>query len=293
VHHVIRVGPAGWSYPDWIGPVYPRRRPKGFHPLRWIAPSIDCVEVNSSFYGIPAAKSADRWVSVVEDRPDFRFVAKLYRGFTHESWGVEREPEVTAFREGISPLREAGVLAALLVQFPLSFRRSPASLERLRRIRDRFGDVPLVVEVRHRTWFEPDGIDALSPLEVSLAHIDLPSAPDHPPEEHAILGPVGYLRLHGRNREAWFAKDAGRDRRYDWLYSPDEIQGLASRARAIAARRAETFVITNNHYGGKGMANAIELKSILSGVRVPVPETLLAAYPRLEAHAQREPGSLF
>jgi uncharacterized protein YecE (DUF72 family) len=278
---VIRVGPAGWSYPDWSGPVYPTRKPKGFHPLRFLAPFVDCVEVNSTFYALPEARSAGRWVELVADRPDFRFLVKVHQDFTHEPWTPARPAEARAFREGIEPIRASGRLSALLVQLPVTFVEGAASWERLERIAEAFPDTPRVLEVRHRTWFEPARLERLGRLGWSVAHIDLPAAKDHPPETFDAPGPLGYLRLHGRNARAWFSKDAGRDQRYDWLYSPTDVSLLADRARAIAARQAETYVITNNHFGGKGLANALEMKAFLSGRPVPAPDTIVAAFPEL------------
>jgi uncharacterized protein YecE (DUF72 family) len=278
---VIRVGPAGWSYDDWAGIVYPAPRPRGFRPLRFLAPFVDAIEVNSTFYAMPSAEDAARWAEEVADLPDFRFTAKVHQAFTHEPWTAERAEEARRFLEGVRPLAESGRLSALLLQFPVTFRRGEREVERLRRLRDLFGGHPLVLEVRHRTWFEPEGIAELAPLGMSLAHIDLPAAKDHPPEEHETLGPIGYLRLHGRNAATWFAKGAGRDQRYDYLYAPEEVGGVVERARRIAAKRAETFVVTNNHFAGKGMANTIEILAALRGGPVPTPAPLLAAFPRL------------
>src|SRR5262249_13674532 len=118
---MIRVGPAGWSYPDWEGIVYPRRKPKGFHPLRHLARYFDCIEINSSFYATPAARNAEHWVELVADRPRFRFTAKLQDVFTHERLSAderELDAQVRAFHDGIAPLAAAKKLAALLVQFP-------------------------------------------------------------------------------------------------------------------------------------------------------------------------------
>jgi uncharacterized protein YecE (DUF72 family) len=80
----ILVGPAGWSYQDWEGQVYPKPKPRGFDPLRYLARYFDTVEINSSFYRIPAAKTTQQWVDRVSEHPDFRFTSKLWQGFTHE-----------------------------------------------------------------------------------------------------------------------------------------------------------------------------------------------------------------
>ncbi len=281
---MIRVGPAGWSYPDWEGIVYPRRKGAGFHPLRHLARYVDCVEINSSFYRTPDASHAERWGAMVEDRADFRFLVKLQNLFTHEALPVRKadlKRTADAFLAGIEPLRRTEILTGLLVQFPFSFHASPEAVRRLEILRGLFGHLPLVLEVRHRSWYEPRALEAIEAQEYSMAHVDLPSARDHPPANAPIVGPLGYLRIHGRNRRAWFQAKAGRDQRYDYLYAPDEIAGLARLARRLANQSDETFVITNNHFRGKAVANALELLAALGDLPPLAPVELIEAFPRL------------
>jgi len=282
---VIRVGPAGWSYPDWEGRVYPRAHPRDFHPLRFLAPFVDAVEINSTHYGIPRPEHAARWAELVAGQPSFRFVAKLLQDFTHASEPEELEPwadKAERWRAGLQPLVRRRILSAVLVQFPASFHNDPAAVRRLGRIRSLFPDLALVLEVRHASWFEPPALDEIAGLGYSLAHVDMPRAWNHPPDRHRATGPIGYLRLHGRNEASWFRPESGRDQRYDYLYSPPEIGALARKARSIAAESDETFVITNNHFEGQAVANAIELRWLLNGRQpVPAPPEWVAAFPHL------------
>ena len=271
---MIRVGPAGWSYPDWEGRIYPRSKPRGFHPLPILARTFQTVEINSTFYALPRSQHASRWAKLVEEHTDFRFIVKLHRSFSHEPppddlavW--ERSAE--AFRAGIAPLERRSRLSGLLVQFPSSFAFGPLQVRRLGRIRSLFRSVPLIVELRHRSWFEHEALDTVRGLSYSLAYIDLPPAWNHPPDWHPPTGPVGYVRLHGRNARHWFDAKAGRDDRYDYLYDSEELSGISARTRRVAAQHDETFVITNNHFSGKAVANAVELLFDLHGGRLPVP----------------------
>jgi uncharacterized protein YecE (DUF72 family) len=285
---VIRVGPAGWSYPDWEGIVYPRPKPRGFHPLRHLARFVQCLEINSTFYAVPRPDSAANWARLVKDEGDFRLMAKLHRDFTHRDRADSREEieaDARRFLAGIEPLVRAHRLAALLVQFPLSFQHGPSQVRRLGLLHGLFGHLPLVLEVRHTSWFTLPALSAISGLGYSLAHIDLPDAWNHPPAWHEATGPIGYLRLHGRNRETWFARDAGRDARYDYLYTAEEVRELTERARRIASQHDETYVVTNNHYGGKAVVNALEIMAGLRECAVSAPAELARAFPRLEEHA--------
>ena len=179
---------------------------------------------------------------------------------------------------------DAVLLAGVLVQFPATFHAGPEEVRRLGRIRSLLDPLPLVLEVRHRSWFEPPQLKSLGGLGYSVAHIDLPSVWDHPPARFRPTGPIGYLRLHGRNHSTWFRAGVGRDARYDYLYAPPEVGELVERADAISREVDETWVVTNNHFEGQAVANALELKWLLGG-REPVaaPATLVEAFPHLES----------
>lgn len=291
----MRVGPAGWSYPDWEGRVYPAHKPPGFHPLSMLARHFDCIEINSSFYALPRAEHSRRWAELVRSNPDLVFTAKLHRDFTHKD-ARSFEQELAKFEElagafvaGIEPLRAARRLRALLVQFPVSFLHGKEEVRRLGRIRTWLDGVPLVVELRHESWFQPPALASLRGLGCSLAYLDLPTAWNHPPPWHEPTGRIGYLRLHGRNEQEWSRPDAGRDQRYNYLYRRPELSAIAERARRIETAHEESVLVTNNHFGGKAVANALELLYLLRGERQSVPEELLQTYPRLASIA-REGG---
>lgn len=290
---MIRLGTAGWSYADWECRVYPREKPRGFHPLSFLARYVDCVEVNSSFYALPDPRHVETWGRLVEQRSSFRFTAKLWRALTHES-EADVARGCAAFRSAFAALEHAGRLAAVLAQFPLSFHDQPANRARLQQLGQGLSGLPLAIEVRHETWFTPEALDFLRGMAgASLVEIDLPDPPPgssarHAPREVPTIGELGYLRLHGRNQAAWFDPRAGRDCKYDYLYDEAELAQLAARARRLAQGRDETYVITNNHFGGQALANAIELRSLLGGETVAAPAELLRSFPRLSRCARAE-----
>lgn len=292
---MIRVGPAGWSYADWEATVYPRPKPRGFHALAYLSRFVNTVEINASFYALPRREHAARWVELVQHAPAFRFTAKLHQDFTHSERPLgELAREVGEFQAGLEPLRLAGKLSALLAQFPIGFRCDPAGWRRLEELRDSFARVPLVLELRHRSWYEDAAVKRVGELGYSLAAIDLPAAANHPPPEHPTPGPIGYLRLHGRNAATWFAREAGRDQRYDYLYTPAEVASLGERARRLAGEHDQTFVITNNHFEGKALANALELLAALGGAPVPAPRKLVERYSQIAGVTRPDgPAELF
>src|SRR5438093_6276755 len=80
----LRVGVAGWSYPDWRGRFYPRGQKPGSE-LRFVSELFDAVEINTTFYRVPDRKLVERWAKAVEDRPGFLFTSKVPKELTHEA----------------------------------------------------------------------------------------------------------------------------------------------------------------------------------------------------------------
>ena len=274
---MIFVGPAGWSYKDWYGKVYPSPKPKGFDELAYIARYLDCVEVNSSFYAPMRAQQTAAWIQRTAHNPRFLFTAKLLGRFTHSRDATWTREEVAAVREPLQPLREAGKLGALLAQFPWSFRRTAENREWLARLTDELADFPLVVEIRHASWNTPEFFQSLRERGVGFVNIDQPPRTGIEPTNEATA-PVAYIRLHGRNLENWFRDDAGVNERYDYLYTAEELEPWRDRALQLERDSEQVFVITNNHFEGKAVANAAMLQARINGEPAPVPLTLFDAY---------------
>jgi uncharacterized protein YecE (DUF72 family) len=290
--HEIRVGPAGWSYADWAGIVYPARRPRGFHEAAYLAKFFDTIEINTSFYQPLRPNLAEQWIERVAENPRFVFTAKLWQKFTHES-GATSEDE-HAVRAGFDPLVRAGKLGAVLLQFPFSFHRTPENLSYLKELFERFGDYPLAVEVRHATWNDKEFFAMLHARGVGFCNIDQPVIGRSMKPTERSTARVGYIRLHGRRYDTWFSDDPTTppEERYNYLYNEEELEPWAERIQHVAAHSGSTFVVTNNHYQGKAIVNALQLIRLLTGNKVKVPEPLRHNYPQLDAIAdepQREP----
>jgi len=281
---MIRVGIAGWSYDDWEGIVYPPRHPTRFDRLGYLAGFFDTIEINSTFYRIPDPRTAESWARRVQDRPAFRFTAKLYRGFTHKQ-GELQGGEEEAFKQAMAPLAEAGLLGAVLVQFPYSFRAEPESRDALERIIEAFGGLGLVVEIRHGAWNTEEFREFLRSRGVGFCNIDQPRLARSIGPTEAATSPVGYVRLHGRNAASWFRKTAEPWERYDYVYEAEELMPWLGRIQRIAEQTADVFVIANNHFRGKAPLAALTLLAMLRGEKVAAPPDLVAAYPALAGHA--------
>ena len=284
--HNVWIGPAGWSYADWRGIVYPSFPSGSGKELETIARTFDTVEINSSFYRPPRPEVTRVWLRKASINPRFRFTAKLYRRFTHErDSSADEERQV---KEGLAPLMEAGKLGALLAQFPWSFKNQPENREYLAGLLLRFHDYPVVVEIRHASWNKPDVLEQLREQRAGFCNLDQPvSGRSLAPTEN-VTAPVGYVRMHGRNYESWFADSGGVEQRYDYLYNTEELAEWKRRIDSIAARSQDTYVILNNHFLGKAVANAVQLRSMIEDKPVGVPPLLLSRYPQLESVAALE-----
>ncbi|MEW6745410.1 MAG: DUF72 domain-containing protein [Planctomycetota bacterium] len=282
----LYVGTAGWSYKDWEGTVYPREALAD--PLVFLVRYFNTIEINSSFYRPPSPRLTSRWAQVALTRAGFRFTAKLYQGFTHESPAAWKAAEIQQFLDGMAPLQEASVLGAVLAQFPWFFRAEPRSLEHLKRIAERFRGVALVLEVRHTSWIRDEMVQAITDLGYGFCNIDQPLARTSIRPGSRVTSPIGYFRMHGRNYNTWFDPKADRDSKYDYLYSPAEIDQFALLIEEIRQRTREVYVIANNHFAGKAAANALELAALLAAGKVEVPGPLLATYPQLRSIAREE-----
>ncbi|MGH9356112.1 MAG: DUF72 domain-containing protein [Terriglobia bacterium] len=287
---IVRIGPAGWSYPEWRGIVYPKFRSRGFHELEYLAQFFSTVEINTSFYNPPRPAVVTEWIRQVEHNQDFTFTAKLWRGFTHDRNASPQDERI--FKDGIVPLAEARRLGALLLQFPWSFKNEAENRQYLAALCRRFAEYPLVVEVRHSSWNQEDVFEMLAELGVGFCNIDQPLIGRSFGPGQNVTAPVGYVRLHGRNYKEWFAVNRDPGERYNYLYSQEELEPWHERIKNIAEQCRVTFVITNNHARGQSVANAIQLAALIMGNAVQCPESLLTEYPNLTriATALQTPG---
>jgi uncharacterized protein YecE (DUF72 family) len=287
----IYIGPAGWSYPDWTGPVYPPKKPKGFDALEFMAGYFNLIEINSTFYRMPTRETTRSWVQRVSGNPEFRFTLKAHQDFTH-SRGAPAQDAVEVFKKSVAPILEADRMVCVLVQYPWSFKNTDANRRRLEKIVAQFRPFPVAVELRHGGWGRGDAMDALAAAGATVCAVDQPAIGDSLPFRAHRTGESGaYIRLHGRNNSEWFKPGTNRDLRYNYLYSGGELAPLASSVAKAAEVARQVVVVLNNHFRGQAVANALELKSALSGEKVPAPRRVVEAYPRLRAIALPDPNT--
>jgi len=320
----LRIGTSGWNYPNgrgtWNGVFYPAVRPAKFDELAFYAEHFDTVEVNSTFYGQPRAEVCRTWVR--RTPPGFEFSVKLYQKFTHPRMfearmtralapGIEdarddtqlrrtlarpNQTDLDEFRRGIEPLAEAGRLGAMLAQFPASFKDSSASREHLTGLLKAFADYRVAVELRHRSWSDrmAETLTLLNQFQAAWVQIDEPKFA-FSIRQNQLPNVQGfyYMRLHGRNADAWWRHEKSEDR-YNYLYSSAELKAFSETADAAKRLVKKLYLYTNNHFSAKSVANAAMIKQQL-GERLEghYPPEFVRQYPELAGAVSLIPSRTF
>ena len=272
----IYVGTSGWSYPKgegtWRGYFYPSGKR---NELEYYSQFFNTVEVNSSFYRPPNPGFAENWVK--RTPKDFKFAVKLWQKFTHpkmyqEATGehaIISQNDVDLFMNSIEPIYRAGKLGSLLAQFPPSFKNDSYGKQILNAVIRTFVRYPLAIELRHRSWSDDENTSKrLRESNVSWVHIDEPKFSSSVAEKVPLTADFTYFRFHGRNAETWWQGNS--ETRYKYLYSPEEIEELASKVKKAAETTKLTFAFFNNHWQGYAPRNAVDLKSQL-GLSLELP----------------------
>ncbi len=286
----FNIGTAGWSYKDWVPNFYPKNQSGGFDWLQFYSHYFNCVEVNSTYYTYINPRIVDGWIKKVSDADDFIFHIKLHQDFTHNRKFDEQN--VKAVRYNLDLLKKSERLGGLLIQFPYSFAFNGSSVEHIQKIKDIFSDVSCFVEVRHLSWKNRHALDFFKENDLTFCTIDQPQLGQAIEFDPIITNDKAYIRLHGRNVEAWkkslsnFGKKQSYEEqssRYSYLYSPGELIEIAQKIKSIESKVKEVNVIMNNHPQGDAVANAFELIHLLEEkTRIEMPETIVKAYSRLE-----------
>jgi uncharacterized protein YecE (DUF72 family) len=278
----VVVATGGWSVPDWY--------PQGLEPgerLRSLAERLDGVEVDSSFYALPTARTVERWAKITPER--FSFTAKAHRALSRHAAPLNSLPgdlrdSVRLTERGrvvldedlqaalcartlavFEPLYAAGRLSCFLLQLTPAFNASDHRLSELEPVVQGLAPVPVAIELRHRDWLrDRDATLAwFREAEAAFVCVDAPriDAPvAMPPEDAVTRADLAYLRAHGRNAEGYLRGRSAADR-FDYRYSDAELRELAGRVRGLAtsADRVECVLANGRH----ALESALALRDLL------------------------------
>jgi uncharacterized protein YecE (DUF72 family) len=248
---IIQVGTSGYSYTEWIGPVYPQgTKPEAFLPL--YARMFASVELNFSYYRMPTAPQLSHLLE--QSGTSLSFSIKAHESLTHTVDPANWRTAADTFIKAVAPLYEAKRLGAVLLQFPYSFHYDIDRRKYLDGLLKDFSSLPLAVEFRNAQWYNNRVFDSLRERGVALTSVDLPALNGLPPVVDVTTSKLAYIRLHGRNSETWWGSDSAA--RYDYLYSEKELQAWVERIRGIASEAGRVLVYFNNHRRGQAVQNA-------------------------------------
>lgn len=258
---LIHIGTSGFSYDDWLGTFYPPTILPD-QRLAYYAQQFNTVELNASFYKLPALPALHGMLSQVPE--GFRFFVKAHRDLTHVR--TNARDTLPRFHDMLKIYQGAHKLAGVLIQFPPEFDYSAHHEDYLRRLLDRFHGIRAAVEFRHTKWMNARAMALLRELGAAYCLVDMPPVRDLPSCRPEVTAAFVYLRFHGQNREHW-ARTSNRDERYDYDYSDEELRGWAPVIASLSTQVKDTYVYFNNHYQGNGAKNAKTLDRLLASFR--------------------------
>jgi uncharacterized protein YecE (DUF72 family) len=295
----VVVGTSSWSDPGFVEHWYPHGLP-GRERLPYYAERFEAVELNSSFYAIPSASTAEGWAEVTPK--GFRFDVKLHKLLSRHSaqtkelppdlrdraeatprGRVKLDPELEAemvrrTAEAFEPLAGAGKLSSYLLQLTPGFAPEKHELEELLPVIEGLSPTPVAVEFRHIGWASKDRLERvlkfLSEHDAAFVCVDSPRGrhvPIFPADVDAVTSDrLAYLRCHGRNTEGYL-KGRTVAERFDYEYSEQELRELAGRAETLGEEAAETHVMFNNNARELAPKAARELRAMIGQDPGPPP----------------------
>jgi len=295
----VRVGTCAWVEKGLIADWYPPTATSAEARLRVYAEHFDTVEVDASYYAIPAERTTFTWAERTpagfvfhvkafglitghrvrpEQLPaDLRPLVSEVTGQGHVVPSAALEERVLArFARALRPLADAGRLGGVLVHLPPSAVPGHAAWERLDRIRAGLPGHDLMVEFRQRDWLAPDLVDetlaGLRERGLTYVAVDAPrvATPNVAPTVVAATSGTGYVRFHGRNAATWNRRGGGASARFDHLYADDELAEWVEPLRALARSTSRLYAMFNTNADTQGPDNADRLRQLLAQAGVAV-----------------------
>jgi uncharacterized protein YecE (DUF72 family) len=251
-----------------VGVLYPPGLPKAGR-LRAYSEIFRHVEVNSTYYATPPAKTVERWAR--ETSEGFRFDIKLHRILSQSpakaAEGGSKGLVSSTLRQ-LKPLMKTGKLGVFLLMLSPYFTPGRHALKELDAVVEAFGPHGLAVEFRHRAWLateaKAEALDYFRANRIAWVMVDMPrlDQPGVMPPTFEVTSGLAYLRLHGRNKRG-YADGKTAAEKHDYLYKDSELKELAARIRKLARRAEQVRVVANNHAHDYAPRTALALKKLL------------------------------
>ena len=269
----LLIGTSGYDYPEWKGVFYPADlKRKDF--LLYYSTVFNALELNNSFYNMPTSERLISFWERSEGR--LNFSVKANRLLTHEiseSW----KDAANDFKNAVTPLQEKGSLSAVLFQFPELFHYTKENRIYLAKLIEDFEGFPVMVEFRHREWVRPSVFEGLEERKAGIVFCDMPqlrNLPDGKTLRTPFVGENAYIRLHGRNADAWYYRESQSEEnnpnfgnngsaRYCYDYSDAELEEFVPVVRQALSEGKRVQMFFNNHPNGSGARNAKKMREMM------------------------------
>lgn len=276
---------------DW----YPRRSMSAADRLKFYASRFPITEADSTYYFPPAPELTRGWAERTPDnftmnvkayslltghptkpdslwpdlqgavRPEFAdkrnvYASHLAADAVEEAW--------RRFADALQPLRDAGKLGAVLMQYPQWFTAKKANRDELAAIRQRWPDLPVCVEFRSPTWLTDTKdrdrtLSTLADFHLALVVVDAPRVARLPTVPEATSPDLAVIRFHGRNDDTWNKPGTTAAERFQYLYSTAQLEGWVPKIEALADKASTVHALMNNCYQDYGVRNAADLAALL------------------------------
>lgn len=290
------IGTSAWTDTGLIasGVFYPPTARTAEDRLRFYAAHFNTVEVDSTYYALPAERNAHIWV---ERTPaNFLFHIKAFALLTQHQAEVSRLPKVLKdalpqgylrearlrhpppevldltfhmFGSALAPLKAAGKLGILLFQFPPWFQAKKENYDYILYCQEKLSEYQLAIEFRHVSWFvgrkQEETLTFLRHHRLVYVCVDEPPSPLTVPSLCTATTDEAYVRFHGRNLIGWFTKGAPVREKFRYLYDREDLTAWAEKIRRLRDVRTVT-VIFNNCFEDYAVRNAQMLREILAGL---------------------------
>jgi uncharacterized protein YecE (DUF72 family) len=256
---LVKIGTSGYSYEDWIGPVYPPDLPKS-EWLKFYATLFNAVEINFTYYSLPNPYTFANMERKTQN--DFEFIVKMNQIITHQ---LEKDDQaLQTMKNSVQPLVEKEKFGGFLIQFPYRFKYSRPGAQHIEWIVEKLKEYPLFFEFRHNSWIREDVFHFLKRNNLHYVVVDEPRLKGLPKPVIRVSGDIAYFRFHGRNEAKWW--DGNNQERYDYLYSDEELEKWFQDISKILKITYKTFIFFNNHPQGKAVTNAKKMKELIGSI---------------------------
>lgn len=286
----IVIGTSSWADPGFVAEWYPQDLPER-ERLPWYAEHFEAVEVNSTFYAVPAPATVRRWAQATPD--GFTFDVKLHQSLSRHSATVDHLPKdlrdtvdttprgrvrpsadldrelAKRYKKAIKPLVDADKFSSFLLQLSPAFAPRSHQLDELDELMAALAPHPVAVELRHRAWLHEDRreetLEWFADHAAAFVAVDAPQGKPPtmlPPLDAVTRDDLAYLRAHGRNARGWI-KGRSVAERFAYRYDDYELEEIGRRVEGLAEEADTVRVMFNNNRGNDAPLAAQRMRELL------------------------------